>query len=68
VQFIAYNREYAVIERRELGTDSGVFPEESIPDGRPGRKPAPARQVLDAVLWTLNTGAQWYMLPQCYPN
>src|ERR1700750_1511546 len=44
------------------------FPEENIPDGRPGRKPVPARRVLDAVLWILNTGAQWHMLPQYYPN
>lgn len=44
------------------------FPEENIPDDRPGRKPVPARRVLDAVLWILNTGAQWHMLPQCYPN
>jgi transposase len=44
------------------------FPEERIPEGRPGRKPVPARQVLDAALWILNTGAQWHMLPQCYPN
>ena len=44
------------------------FPEEHIPDGRPGRKPVPARRVLDAVLWILNTGAQWHMLPQSYPN
>jgi transposase len=44
------------------------FPEENIADGRPGRKPIPTRFVLEAVLWILNTGAQWYMLPQSYPN
>jgi Putative transposase of IS4/5 family (DUF4096) len=68
MKFIAYNREYAAIERRASGTDSGVFSEENIPDGRPGRKLMPARQVLGAVLWILKTGAQRHILPQCYPN
>ena len=44
------------------------FPEEHIPDGRAGRKPIPTRHVLEAVLWILNIGAQWHMLPQSYPN
>lgn len=44
------------------------FPEESIPDGRPGAEPIPARRVLEAVLRILDTGARWHRLPQCHPN
>ena len=44
------------------------FPEEHVSDGRPGRKPIPTRRVLEAVLSILNTGPQWHMLPQSYPN
>jgi hypothetical protein len=34
------------------------FPEEQLPDERPGRKLAPTRAVLEAVLWMLNGGAR----------
>ena len=43
------------------------FPEEHIADGILDETD-PTRRVLQAVLWILNTGAQWHMLPQSYPN
>ena len=46
----------------------GHFPEESLPTKRRGRPPVPAREVLNAALWILTTGAQWHMLPQGCPN
>jgi len=44
------------------------LPERACPASRPGRKPIPAREVLEAVLWVLNTGACWHTLPRSYPN
>ena len=44
------------------------FPEEHRRRDTPGRKPVAARDILEAVLWILTTGAQWKMLPQSYPN
>jgi len=43
------------------------FPEESIEEGRPGRNPVPSRKALEAVLWILNMGVQWHMLPLTLP-
>jgi transposase len=44
------------------------FPEDPNPGARPGRKPIPARHVLEAGMWIFNAGAQWHMLPQSYRN
>jgi transposase len=46
----------------------GHFPEEDVPESRPGRKLAPTRRRIEAVLWILSTAAQWHVLPQSYPN
>ena len=44
------------------------FPEEGIPPNCPGRRPVSVREVLNATLWILATGAQWRMLPQGHSN
>ena len=51
-----------------LRDDQWEWIREHIPERRPGRKPVPTRAVVEAVLWIVNTGAQWYLLPQCSPN
>ena len=51
-----------------MGTNPGALSRGKHCRRSPGRKPIPARSVLEGVLWILNTGAQWEMLPQCYPN
>jgi transposase len=45
---------------------ASAFPGENVSGSRPGRKPLPARRVLEAVLWIFNTRGQWHMLPQGY--
>ncbi|MGO9632426.1 MAG: transposase [Steroidobacteraceae bacterium] len=44
------------------------FADQNLPNDRPGRKPIALLRMLEGALWILNTGAQWHMLPHCYPN
>ncbi len=53
---------------RKSAIASKHLPGEHIPDDRPGRRAIPACKVLDALLWILNTDAQWHVLAQYYPN
>ncbi|MFO1355118.1 MAG: transposase [Gammaproteobacteria bacterium] len=52
---------------RTVGADPG-FSGRALPGRSSGAQPIAARKILEAVLWILNTGAQWHMLPQSYPN
>ena len=38
-----------------------------LPSGKPGRPWRSHREVLDAILWMLRTGASWWDLPEKYP-
>lgn len=44
------------------------FPDETLPENCLGRKSVADREVLEGALSILNTGAQWHLLPPCYPN
>ncbi|MBX3326119.1 MAG: transposase [Nitrospira sp.] len=59
---------HAAFARGPAGRIREHFPEEHISENRPGHKPVPTRDALEAVSWILNTGTQWQTLPQCYPN
>lgn len=56
------------VDDQEWESIKECFPEDKNYLRKNGRKPVPARDILDAALWVAYNDAQWYMLPQCYPN
>ena len=44
------------------------FPPSYSTEGKDGPEIVPSRRILEAIVWVLNTGSEWQMLPQCYPN
>ncbi len=57
------------ISEKQWEAIKGAFPKEEFraPGPKGGRPWADPRQVLDAILWVLRTGAPWKDLPARYP-
>jgi transposase len=53
--------------RHELGEDQWELVADLLPARKPrGRRPRPARDMLNGMMWILKTGAPWRDLPERY--